>query len=112
MTGYCDAPAGVIVREGQYYNPYFPGGAISMAQALYDETIQYSDGTPASASQLAKDVCHFLNWTSDPYLEDRKLVALRLIVVLTFSLVITYYYKRFKWSVIKSRKIEFIPKKK
>jgi hypothetical protein len=25
------------MREGQYYNPYFPGGAISMAQALYNE---------------------------------------------------------------------------
>jgi cytochrome c1 len=37
LTGYCDAPAGVVLREGQYFNPYFPGGAISMAQALYNE---------------------------------------------------------------------------
>jgi cytochrome c1 len=37
LTGYCDAPAGIALREGQYYNPYFPGGAISMAQALYNE---------------------------------------------------------------------------
>jgi cytochrome c1 len=37
LTGYCDAPAGIVLREGQYYNPYFPGGAISMAQALYNE---------------------------------------------------------------------------
>lgn len=37
LTGYCDAPAGIPLREGQYYNPYFPGGAISMAQALYNE---------------------------------------------------------------------------
>lgn len=42
------------MREGQYYNPYFPGGAISMAQALYNEVMEYSDGTPATASQLAK----------------------------------------------------------
>jgi ubiquinol-cytochrome c reductase cytochrome c1 subunit len=37
LTGYVDAPAGVVLREGQYFNPYFPGGAISMAQALYNE---------------------------------------------------------------------------
>lgn len=30
--------------EGQYYNPYFPGGAIGMAQALYNEIIEYDDG--------------------------------------------------------------------
>lgn len=37
LTGYCDPPAGVVINEGQYYNPYFPGGAISMAQAIYNE---------------------------------------------------------------------------
>lgn len=60
LTGYYDAPAGVPMREGQYYNPYFPGGAISMAQALYNEVMEYSDGTPATASQLAK-VKFFIN---------------------------------------------------
>lgn len=37
--GYMDPPAGVIVAENQHYNPYFAGGAIGMAQALYDEVI-------------------------------------------------------------------------
>lgn len=37
LTGYCDPPAGITVREGLYYNPYFTGGAIGMAQALYNE---------------------------------------------------------------------------
>lgn len=37
LTGYFDPPAGVALRDGQYYNPYFPGGAISMAQVLYNE---------------------------------------------------------------------------
>jgi len=34
-----DPPAGVVLAENQHYNPYFPGGAIGMAQALYDEVI-------------------------------------------------------------------------
>ena len=37
LTGYCDPPAGINLRDGQYFNPYFPGGAISMAQAIYNE---------------------------------------------------------------------------
>lgn len=32
LTGYCDPPAGINLREGQYFNPYFLGGAIGMAQ--------------------------------------------------------------------------------
>lgn len=42
LTGYNDAPAGVVLREGQYFNPYFPGGAISMAQVLYNEVSRES----------------------------------------------------------------------
>ena len=44
LTGYRDPPAGVNVGEGQHYNPYFPGGSIGMAQALYNEIIEYEDG--------------------------------------------------------------------
>lgn len=72
-----DPPAGVKVEEGQHFNPYFLGGNISMAQALYDEVIEYSDGTPATASQMAKDVTTFLAWCSMPELEDRKKMAIK-----------------------------------
>jgi ubiquinol-cytochrome c reductase cytochrome c1 subunit len=77
LTGYCEAPAGILLREGQYFNPYFPGGAISMAQAIYSEVIEYSDGTPATASQLAKDVSVFLKWAAEPEHDDRKQMALK-----------------------------------
>ncbi len=42
------------VREGLYYNPYFPGGAIAMPKMLNDEGVEYDDGTPASEAQQAK----------------------------------------------------------
>ena len=45
LTGYADPPAGVEVREGLHYNPYFPGGAIAMAQNIYDEVVEFDDGT-------------------------------------------------------------------
>eukprot|EP00834_Sanchytrium_tribonematis_P003345 NODE_126_length_17250_cov_2.558743.p12 type:complete len:203 gc:universal NODE_126_length_17250_cov_2.558743:10943-11551(+) len=44
LTGYNDPPAGVEVREGLHYNPYFPGGAIGMAQNIYDEVVEFEDG--------------------------------------------------------------------
>ncbi|KAH3774999.1 hypothetical protein DPMN_176394, partial [Dreissena polymorpha] len=72
LTGYKEAPAGVNLGEGQHYNPYFPGGAISMAQALYNEIIEYQDGTPATQSQLAKDVVTFLAWCAEPEGDTRK----------------------------------------
>ncbi|XP_028140380.2 cytochrome c1, heme protein, mitochondrial [Diabrotica virgifera virgifera] len=112
LTGYCDAPAGVVLRDGQYFNPYFPGGAISMAQALYNETIEYSDGTPATASQLAKDVAVFLKWTSEPEHDDRKKMLIKVIGIFSLLIGITYYAKKLKFSSLKSRKIEFRPKSK
>ena len=40
LTGYRNPPAGVTVNEPLYYNPYFPGGAIAMTQALSDGMIE------------------------------------------------------------------------
>lgn len=111
LTGYCDAPAGVVLREGQYFNPYFPGGAISMAQALYNEVMEYSDGTPATASQLAKDVATFLKWTSEPEHDERKFMLMKMLGIFTLLVGFSYYIKKHKWSSLKSRKIEFRPKK-
>jgi|SRR6266404_4998296 len=44
LTGYVDPPAGVEIREGMNYNPYFPGGAISMPRVLFDGLVEYDDG--------------------------------------------------------------------
>ncbi len=49
LTGYRDPPAGVEIREGLHYNPYFPGQAIGMQAPLYDEVIEYADGMSFSA---------------------------------------------------------------
>ena len=109
LTGYMEAPAGVVLREGQNYNPYFPGGAISMAQVLFDEAAEYSDGTKATASQMAKDVATFLRWTSEPELDDRRLMTIKAIGIFAFLAAICYYAKRHKWSTLKSRKIAYKP---
>ena len=81
LNGYCDPPAGIDLREGQHFNPYFPGGAIGMAPPIYNEIIEYDDGTPATQSQVAKDVCTFLTWAASPEHDMRKKMAIKV----TFS---------------------------
>ena len=89
LTGYCDAPAGVESKEGLHYNPYFNGGWIAMAKALYDDIIEYSDGTPATTSQLAKDVSEFLRWSSEKSHDDKKKLLLK---VKNFDFVNFFFY--------------------
>lgn len=109
LTGYCEPPAGIEIREGLHYNPYFAGGAIGMAKQLFDGMVDYEDGTPNNASQLAKDVSTFLAWVAEPEMEDRKLMGLRTLLILGSLLPVAWYYKRFKWATLKSRKIVYKP---
>ena len=75
LTGYCDRAAGLPpMKEGAYYNPYFPGGQIGMPPPLMDEAVEFPDGTPATVSQMAKDVVTFLSWAAEPEMEERKVM--------------------------------------
>merc|ERR1711912_215734 len=107
LTGYCDLPAGVILQDGQYFNPYFPGGAIGMAQQLYPDGVEYDDGTPATVAQMAKDVCTFLRFSAEPEHDTRKRMGLKCLLIFSMLIPLVYYAKRHKWSVLKSKKIAF-----
>ncbi|KAG5652046.1 cytochrome c1 [Sphagnurus paluster] len=109
LTGYMDPPAGVEIREGMNYNPYFPGGAISMARVLFDGLVEYDDGTPATTSQMAKDVVTFLNWAAEPEHDERKKYGIKAVIIFSTLTLISLYVKRFKWSPIKNRKILYNP---
>uniref|UniRef100_A0A8D0GYS2 Cytochrome c1 n=1 Tax=Sphenodon punctatus TaxID=8508 RepID=A0A8D0GYS2_SPHPU len=111
LTGYCDPPAGISLREELHYNPYFTGQAIAMSAPLYDEILEYDDGTPATMSQLAKDVCTFLRWAAEPEHDQRKRMGLKMLLIVGLLLPVTYYLKRHKWSILKSRKIVYRPPK-
>lgn len=109
LTGYVDPPPGVAVAEGMNYNPYFPGGGIAMARVLYDGLVEYEDGTPASTSQMAKDVTNFLAWTSEPEHDQRKKMGMQAVIILSTMTAISLYIKRFKWTPIKNRKLFYNP---
>ena len=65
LTGYVDAPAEKKVPDGMYYNKYYSGNLIGMPQPLYDDGVEYADGTKATPEQMAKDVTAFLAWVSE-----------------------------------------------
>ncbi|CAL5218558.1 g249 [Coccomyxa viridis] len=106
LLGYHEPPAGVSVREGLHYNPYFPGGAIAMPKMLVDEGTEYDDDSVfATESQQAKDVTTFLAWAAEPEHDERKLMGAKWIFILSVVLLTAGYYKRWKWAPLKSRKV-------
>merc|ERR1712195_395925 len=108
LTGYREAPAGVSVMAGMHYNPYFAGSQIAMPKQLMDGMMDYDDGTPATASQMAKDVSVYLAWASEPTQDERKLMGLKWTACLVVAAGLTGYYKRFRWGPLKSRRISYV----
>ena len=107
LSGYCEAPAGKAMLPGLYYNPYFAGGAIGMPAPLMDEQVEYPDGTPATVSQMAKDVAVFLAWVAEPEHDERKKGGFRWITALGLAALVAGYTKRFRWANLKARKITY-----
>lgn len=105
LTGYPDEPpAGVQLGPGLNYNPYFPGGGIAMARVLFDGLVEYDDGTPATTSQMAKDVTTFLNWAASPEQDDRKRLGMKALITISMLYTIAVITKRYKWANIWTRK--------
>jgi len=108
LTGYMEEPpAGIELRDGMNFNVYFPGQAIAMAQQLYPGVMEYTDGTVATVSQMSKDVSTFLKWAAEPEHDDRKRMGMKVMTILSTIALICLYYKRHKWSVMKSRKLVY-----
>ena len=98
LTGYEDPPADVELIGGASYNRYFPGNQIAMPPPLFEDAVTYDDGTAASVDQMASDVTHFLMWTAEPYLEERKETGLKVLIFLVVFTGVLYAVKRKVWS--------------
>ncbi len=80
------------------YNPYFPGKQIAMPEPLFDDAVEYTDGTPATPEQMAEDVTHFLAWAAEPELEVRKRLGVKVMLFLIVLTALFYATKRKVWS--------------
>ena len=81
---------------------------IAMARVLYDGLVEYEDGTPATTSQMAKDVVEFLNFAAEPEMDQRKKMGWATIIVTSALLGLSIWVKRLvlmsslaiRWSLI------------
>ena len=95
LTGYADAPEGVVMAEGMMFNHYFPGQQIAMPPPLSDDQVTYEDGAQASLDQMSRDVTAFLMWTAEPKLEERHKLGLKVMIFLAvFAAMLFAVYKR------------------
>lgn len=94
-------PKEVIIQEGMHYNPYFPGMQIAMAAPLSEGIVTYEDGTKATIDQMSRDVVNFLHWTSDPKMEKRKLMGIKVLIFLSLFTILFAIAKKKSWSKVK-----------
>ena len=100
LTGYEDPPKDFELTDGLYYNPYHDGKVIAMPPPLYDDAIEYIDGTNASLHQLSYDIVNFLNWAAEPELEKRKSMGIKVILFLIVLTALLYVTMKETWSRI------------
>ena len=99
LTGYSeDVPDDVELQEGMSYNTYFGGNQIAMAAPLYEDGVEYDDGTDATVEQMARDVTAFLSWAADPHMEERKSLGVKVVIFLFLLTIMFIALKREVWA--------------
>nr|WP_237718344.1 cytochrome c1 [Rhodovulum sp. PH10] len=100
LTGYTDPPADFKLPDGANYNKYYAGHATAMPPPLADGLVAYTDDTPQTAKQYAKDVAAFLMWTAEPHLEARKRLGFQVMVFLLILTGLLYFTKKRVWDPV------------
>jgi ubiquinol-cytochrome c reductase cytochrome c1 subunit len=105
LNGYHEeAPEGVEIPDGMYYNDYFPGHAIAMSPPLFDEAVAYEDaegGTvPLTTDQYGRDVAAFLMWVADPHLVQRKELGFSVMLFLILFAGLMWFVKQRLWAPV------------
>jgi ubiquinol-cytochrome c reductase cytochrome c1 subunit len=91
---------GYTKADDPNYNEWFPGHHIAMAAPLSDGAVEYTDGSPKTLQQYAKDVSAFLQWAAEPKLEARKSLGFAVLIYLAVFAVLLYLIKRRIWAKI------------
>ena len=102
LLGYEEAPSGMSLDDGVYYNKYMYGNQIKMSAPLTEDLIEYGDGTEASIEQMSKDVTTFLMWAAEPHLETRHQMGFKAIVYLIILTVLVYFSMKKIWSRVET----------
>jgi ubiquinol-cytochrome c reductase cytochrome b/c1 subunit len=98
VKGFEDKPASFALPANTYYNKYFPGRAIGMRPPLTDKQVEYTDGSPMTVDQYAKDVAAFLMWAAEPHLEARHRIGFQVMIFLVVFAGLLYFTKKKVWA--------------
>jgi ubiquinol-cytochrome c reductase cytochrome b/c1 subunit len=98
LVGYREPPPGFELPPGTFYNAYFPGHAIAMPPPLTPRQVEYTDGTPTTIDQYAKDVTAFMMWAAEPHMEARKRIGFQVIIFLIVFGGLLYFTKQRVWA--------------
>jgi cytochrome c1 len=99
ITGYGPAPAGEKLSEDiQFWNDAFPGHKTAMRPPLQNGQVDYTDGTPTTVEQYARDVSAFLMWAAEPHLEARKRIGFQVMIFLLLFAALAYFTKKKVWA--------------
>ena len=102
LTGYQDAPADFEFNSDvTNYNPYFPTWEILMMAPLFEDMVEYQDGTEASVEQMAEDVANFLMWTAEPNLDERHQMGFKVILYTLILTILMFFSMRAIWRRVK-----------
>jgi ubiquinol-cytochrome c reductase cytochrome c1 subunit len=102
LTGFNQTPPpGLKIPDGLHYNPYFLyGPALAMPPPLTDGQVNYTDGSPQTVDQYARDVSAYLMWVAEPHLVDRKRIGFEVLVFLVVFAGLMYLTKRRVWAKV------------
>ncbi len=84
-----------------YENTAFSSGWVSMTPQLEDDLIEYDDGTPATAEQMAEDVSAFLMWAAEPKMMARKQTGIVAVALMVLMSVLLYLSNKKLWYPVK-----------
>jgi ubiquinol-cytochrome c reductase cytochrome c1 subunit len=74
-----------------------------MSKPLSEGVVEYSAGTQATETQMAKDVVTFLTWAAEPNLEARHKMGFKVFIFLIILLTLVYFSKQKIWSRLDSK---------
>jgi len=107
LTGYhYDSPFGHDVPEGRYFNPYYDHMIIAMPPQLHDGMIEYDDGVPSSAPQMAHDVAEYITYLGKQKVPDDKLVVLMMLGMSTMFYAVSYMFTKYHFVNTYSHRLE------
>src|SRR5262249_62206401 len=84
------------------WNKFSPGHKIAMPKPLADGVVDYTDGSPGTVQQYAKDVTAFLMWAAEPKLEERKKLGMSVLGFLSIYALLLFAAKKKIWSRTKA----------